>query len=447
MKVSIYITNFNYGNFLENSIRSALDQNFNKNDYEIIIIDDNSTDQSKEILKKYININNIKIIFNNKTKGLIKNINIAIKASRGQYVIRLDSDDYLHKNALKYLYNVAKKDAEIGIVYSDFYKVDLNKNIISREKKINLLKDKIKILNTAPHGACCLVKKNFLIETGLYDEKFDRQDGYYLWYNFLRKYKIKNINKPLFYYRQHKNSLSSNLKKILNTRSKIIDKLNVKNKLTYAFIPVRGKKYDENCLSVKKIKKKNIIDYTIDSALQSKKISKIIISSGDYKLLKIIQKKYKNKILYHLRDNELSYQNTSYMKLLPLAIKQCSKISPDTVVILNIESPFRETHYIDQAINNQHFNNCDRTVCVLPEDSGHYYKYSKNGLKLISNTNYNMLKLEKKYIFAECGGIEVINYNKFINKKKLVKIGHIVMDKKSGFMIKDDFDFKYAKKI
>ena len=51
-------------------------------------------------------------------------------------------------------------------------------------------------------------QKNFLLSENLYDEKFDRQDGYNLWYKFYQKYKIKYVELPLFYYRQHKNNLT-----------------------------------------------------------------------------------------------------------------------------------------------------------------------------------------------------------------------------------------------
>ena len=59
---------------------------------------------------------------------------------------------------------------------------------------------------------------------GRYDKTFFCQDGYDLWIKFIDKYKIKNINLPLFYYRQHTNSLSKNTNKILKTRSEIIHK-------------------------------------------------------------------------------------------------------------------------------------------------------------------------------------------------------------------------------
>ena len=79
----------------------------------------------------------------------------------------------------------------------------------------------MKLLDQPAHGACHGRKEN-LIDIGGYDEEFNCQDGYYLWLQFIKKYKVGNVNLPLFFYRQHKSSLSKNTEKILLNRSKII---------------------------------------------------------------------------------------------------------------------------------------------------------------------------------------------------------------------------------
>ena len=61
------------------------------------------------------------------------------------------------------------------------------------------------------------------------------------------------------------------------------------------------------------------------------------------------------------------------MNLIPEVIKKKTKKAPDNVIILNIEAPFRESFYIDKAINNHIYHNADRTVAVLADNSGHFY--------------------------------------------------------------------------
>ena len=206
IEVSVYITNYNYGNYIEESIKSVLNQTFRN--FEIIIIDDGSTDNSKYILQKYLKHKKIRII-NQKNKGLIKSCNAAIRASNGRFVMRLDADDYLKKNALENFFKKINSNRDIGLVFSDYYIIDKKKNIIKKNKMLNF-DNRVKLMDIPAHGACSLIRKEYFFETNLYDEDFDRQDGYDLWLKFYKRYKVSNINKPLWYYRQHDNSLSYN---------------------------------------------------------------------------------------------------------------------------------------------------------------------------------------------------------------------------------------------
>ena len=89
-----------------------------------------------------------------------------------------------------------------------------------------------------------MIRTEALRSIGGYNEKFTRQDGYELWFRFIKKYEINNINLPLFYYRQHANSLTRNENKLLETRSEIIsnvaDRIAENKDKTVAIIPARG---------------------------------------------------------------------------------------------------------------------------------------------------------------------------------------------------------------
>ena len=101
--ITIYITNCNYGKYLKTAIESAINQTYKKID--LIIVDDASIDRSKVILEKYEIYDFITVIYNKKRKGLVKSSNIAIRASKGKFILRLDADDYLHPDALKKMYS------------------------------------------------------------------------------------------------------------------------------------------------------------------------------------------------------------------------------------------------------------------------------------------------------------------------------------------------------
>ena len=121
MKVTVYITNHNYGRYIKQAIDSVLEQNFH--DYELLIIDDGSTDNSRRIIEKYRDLSCVKIIYQTR-KGLNTTNNIAIRAANGEYMMRLDADDYLEPNALHVMSNYLDSYPESAMVFPDYYIID-----------------------------------------------------------------------------------------------------------------------------------------------------------------------------------------------------------------------------------------------------------------------------------------------------------------------------------
>ena len=209
--ISVYICNFNCAKYIDQSIQSVLDQSY-KN-YELIIVDDGSTDNSKEIIEKYRKLNSVRIFFR-KNSGLIKSANFAIRASRGNFVIRLDADDYFDRNALLVLLNEIKKSKNCALVYPDYYLVNQQGEISSMIQNIDI--EKYPTLKSPPNGACCLIRKECIEEVGLYDQAFDRQDGIDLFYKIISKYDFFSFG-----------SLSSNLRVVFTSMSLFLIALEV----------------------------------------------------------------------------------------------------------------------------------------------------------------------------------------------------------------------------
>ena len=157
-KITVYITNKNYSDFLEKNINSVLKQNFK--DFELIIVDDGSTDDSQTKIEKYRYLKNVRIFYR-KSQGLIKTINFCIKASKGDFILRLDADDFLDENALMILYNAITKSKDTALVYSDYYTVDKKDRLINLNRNIDLKKHS-KLFDIPAHGACSLIRKECL---------------------------------------------------------------------------------------------------------------------------------------------------------------------------------------------------------------------------------------------------------------------------------------------
>lgn len=114
MLVSILITNYNKGEFLEEAILSALDQRFD--DFEVVVIDDGSTDNSIEIIKKFESRDNFRFLLKS-NEGVIKTRNKGIEFCEGKYILQLDGDDKLGEYYLAKTVEILENDPGVGIAY------------------------------------------------------------------------------------------------------------------------------------------------------------------------------------------------------------------------------------------------------------------------------------------------------------------------------------------
>ncbi len=445
--ISVYITNYNYGKYLEQSIKSVLNQT--TKDFELIIIDDGSTDNSLEIIKKFENKPQIKFI-KQKNKGLNVSNNIALKLSKGKYIIRLDADDWLEKNALELLSNHLEKHPDIGLVFADYYHVNNSGQIIEEVRRHNF--DDVTLLDKPAHGACTMIRTSCLKNIGGYDESFKCQDGFDLWIRFIKSFKVSNINKTLFFYRQHQNNLTKQEGRILSTRAKILNKAakNKNKKITViAIISVRGETFDNSCLSLKRLKNKYLIDWTIEAALGTNKIDKVVVDTPDEKIFKYIESKKQKNLSCILRDESLANLNTSILYSIKNALEQTEekeKKTYDAVFQLTIESPFRNKEHLDCAINVMNVFETDVVIGVR-EENDNFYQHSGHGLKLIKESTE--LRLEREDLFREVGSMRLIK-RKILKKipiTKSLKIGHVNLDEKSSMRISSNFMWDLVKSI
>ena len=360
--VTVYITNFNYGKFIKQAIESVLMQT--EQSFELIIIDDGSTDNSKEIIEKYKDLKNIRIVYQ-KNKGLNVTNNIALRAARGKYIVRLDADDYFSPNALELLLEKLESDSMLGMVFPDYFLVDTQGEVLERQKRHDF-DNEVKLFDQAAHGACTMIRVQFLREIGGYDESFSCQDGYELWVKFTSKFKVSNINEPLFYYRKHGKNLTSNEDRILDTRatinSKYVKKFNKEIK-SVAIIPVRGEGNDIYKLP---FGSHTLLEEKINQALESNFITKVIVTSPDENIKQLINDKYENldKVSFFYRDKSKTRINVDLNSTLELIVKKFKNLDFKAITILAIEFPFLKPSKIDDAINTMVLFDADSLISV-----------------------------------------------------------------------------------
>ena len=115
-------------------------------DYEIIIIDDASTDTSKEVLLEYVHHPLITVIFNSVNTGVGSASTLGAKKALGKYVVRVDADDYVHKEFLKCLHLWASFNNSHAVA-SSYQEVDFDENILGLGKILILATSLTIVLN------------------------------------------------------------------------------------------------------------------------------------------------------------------------------------------------------------------------------------------------------------------------------------------------------------
>ena len=439
--VTIYITNYNYGRYIKQSINSVLNQSY-KN-FELIIIDDGSTDNSRNIIDRYKNNKKIKIVYQ-KNKGLNKSNNVALKLSKGDYISRLDADDWIDENFLQIMINNLKKDPKIGMIFCNYFLTDKKGKIKDQFFRHDFRK--VKLLDQPAHGACSLINTECLKSLGGYNEKFKSQDGVDIWIKLIQKYKIKNINLPLFYYRQHEENLTKNKLKLFKSRDKIFDiyqKKKQKFTNTICIIPIRGG--SEDSIALKKISSKTVIERLINQLILSKKIKKIIVSSPDQNILKFINKKYKKKVLTSKRNFDLSQFNVPiYKTLISITKKMEKKIKIDSVLKVNVDHPLLNAQNFHSSINILNLFEPDEVIAVKKENETFF---QHNGKGLIPVQKSKKLTLENEEIYKKIGSLHLLTkkclYN-YLNSKKKVT-GHLILDDLTSFRVENKIDFEIFK--
>ena len=128
-EVSIIITNYNYSRYIARCIRSCLNQ---KNvNVEVIVVDDKSTDKSWEVMVPFLD--DIKLIKNKKNLGVAASANKGIKAAKGQFVIRVDADDYVSDDMCYFMKEYLEANHDAFCVSCDYVLIDNHENILERK--------------------------------------------------------------------------------------------------------------------------------------------------------------------------------------------------------------------------------------------------------------------------------------------------------------------------
>ena len=223
-KVSVIIPNYNHMRFLEQRIRTVLNQTYQ--DFEIIYLDDASTDNSNEVFAKFADNPQIRAIYNQTNSGSpFKQWNKGVRHANGEYIWIAESDDYADKRLLAELVDRLDNNPMVGIAYCQSWVVDEYGNtkcnckewLDSSERErwekdfINIGKkecEQLIIKNTIPNASAVLIRRSIYEEVGYADESMILSGDWLLWAKMLLISDIAFMVEPLNYFRAHSGTVS-----------------------------------------------------------------------------------------------------------------------------------------------------------------------------------------------------------------------------------------------
>ncbi|MCW5877471.1 MAG: glycosyltransferase family 2 protein [Anaerolineales bacterium] len=199
MKATIIVTSYNYGAYIDRCLRSCLTQNFPSNDYEVIVVDDASTDNTVKILAKFKKHKNFRYFVNEENKGVAESANVGIREAMGQYFVRVDADDYINEDMLLFQTRYLAENHEAFCVSCDYVMVDEFGNKLER-----------KYAETDPVSCGIMYRTDLIRNLGMYNSEFRHREEEELRARLAEYYQIHHLRIPLYRYRMHESNKTKN---------------------------------------------------------------------------------------------------------------------------------------------------------------------------------------------------------------------------------------------
>ena len=218
-QVSVIMPVYNAGTYLGQAIKSVLEQTFD--DFELIVIDDGSTDSSRDIILSFSD-SRIKYHKNEENLGVIKSLNKAISICSGEFIIRMDADDICEPQRFEEQIRFMKKHPDTGLCGTWAKVIDSQNNISG--KIVNQTSPEfisISLLFTIPlvHPSVCF--RASILKYNLYDNVPHAED-YELWRRLNDQTKMANLPKYLLQYRWHNSNISKEKQTIQEESKKMV---------------------------------------------------------------------------------------------------------------------------------------------------------------------------------------------------------------------------------
>lgn len=209
--ISIIVSVYNSNKTLSKMIESVLNQTYK--DFELILINDGSSDDSFNIMKEYKLKDSRIILIDKENTGLTKSLNIGLKRAKGYYIARIDSDDTWLPSKLEKQVTFLEENSEYMLVGTAYNEIGDNGKIIYDKQRTLLLSSYVDIINNIEKlnpflHSSVLFRKELCETVGFYNESFKYTQDYEYWVRIISKYKVSNLTEVLASRRYSENMIS-----------------------------------------------------------------------------------------------------------------------------------------------------------------------------------------------------------------------------------------------
>lgn len=205
--VSIVLPVYNGEKYLASAIDSILAQSYEN--WELIIVNDCSTDNSPFIMEKYAKKDaRIRIVNNKENLKLPRSLNAGFAEAKGMYYTWTSDDNLLKPDMLATLVEVMEKEESLGLVYSNYTGIDET----GTETGLYEMREPDAMYSGNPVGASFLYRADIAKKIGGYDDDLFLAEDYDYWMRIFIEAPVKKISEDLYYYRRHRGSLTETRK-------------------------------------------------------------------------------------------------------------------------------------------------------------------------------------------------------------------------------------------
>lgn len=205
-KVSVLMSAFNAESYLSEAVDSVINQTFT--DFEFIIVDDGSTDNTSKILDGFKDQRIVRLK-NEKNIGLASSLNLALSAARGEFLARMDADDISTPNRFLNQVEYLEKNPDIAVLGTFMKQIDMEGNtigVLSAPCDHELIRWKM-LFETAVFHATVMMRKKDVDRVGGYDPNFRHIEDAELWSRMINIVRFSNLNEALYVRRWHDKSV------------------------------------------------------------------------------------------------------------------------------------------------------------------------------------------------------------------------------------------------